>query len=287
MIDAHFEQGVCIALGSDQLLGVHHLPRGKASSIGVVIVVGGPQYRAGSHRQFVQIARELAGAGHAVLRFDVRGMGDSTGAARSFENIGDDIGAAVDALLRRQPHAERIVLWGLCDGASASLMYVHSHRDRRIAGLVLLNPWARSEETLARTHVRHYYGRRLLEASFWRKLLRGEVAFGAVRELVAAVRRSRGVAEAGRQGHGPMSFRQRMAAGWDAVPGPILLFLSGQDYTAKEFLELASTDRNWARRLAEDKVSLVNVPDADHTFADTTSRKSVEQGTVEWLRLLT
>lgn len=286
MIDAHLEQGVCIALGSDQLLGVHHLPRGKASSIGIVIVVGGPQYRAGSHRQFVQLARELAGAGHAVLRFDVRGMGDSTGAARSFESIGDDIAAAIDALVQRHPRAERIVLWGLCDGASASLMYVHSHQDRRIAGLVLLNPWARSERTLARTHVRHYYGRRLLEASFWQKLLRGEVALGAVRELMQAVRRSRGAAAAGRGQPGPMSFRQMMGAGWDAMAGPILLFLSGQDYTAKEFLELVSTDRDWARRLAEDKVLVVNVPDADHTFADTAARKSVEQGTIEWLRLL-
>ena len=42
----------------------------------VLVVVGGPQVRAGSHRHFVQLARHLATHGHAVMRFDVRGMGD-------------------------------------------------------------------------------------------------------------------------------------------------------------------------------------------------------------------
>jgi alpha/beta superfamily hydrolase len=48
----------------------------------VLVIVGGPQYRAGSHRQFTLLARSLAEQGFAVLRFDYRGMGDSTGAMR-------------------------------------------------------------------------------------------------------------------------------------------------------------------------------------------------------------
>ena len=51
---------------------------------GVVLVVGGPQYRAGSHRYFVQLARALAGAGFPTLRFDCRGMGDSSGGPQHF-----------------------------------------------------------------------------------------------------------------------------------------------------------------------------------------------------------
>ena len=44
------------------LLGIVSEPSGGtvAPSAGVVIVVGGPQYRAGSHRQFVLLARALA-----------------------------------------------------------------------------------------------------------------------------------------------------------------------------------------------------------------------------------
>ena len=78
---------------------------------GVVIVVGGPQYRAGSHRQFTLLARSLAAAGIAVLRFDYRGMGDSEGAARSFEDINDDVRAAVDNMFDMVPGLDDVVLW--------------------------------------------------------------------------------------------------------------------------------------------------------------------------------
>jgi hypothetical protein len=44
-----------------------------------------------------------------------------------------------------------------------------------IAGLVLLNPWVRSEVSLAQTHIKHYYGQRLLQGEFWRKLLSGRM----------------------------------------------------------------------------------------------------------------
>ena len=77
---------------------------------GVLIVVGGPQYRAGSHRQFVLLARRLAAQGHSVFRFDCRGMGDSGGAMRSFEAFSEDIGAAIDVFFSRCPSLRRCVL---------------------------------------------------------------------------------------------------------------------------------------------------------------------------------
>ena len=89
----------------------------------VIVIVGGPQYRAGSHRQFVQLARHLASAGHTVLRYDYRGMGDSPGNLRNFEHVQADIRAAIDALQASRPALRQFVLWGLCDGASAALMY--------------------------------------------------------------------------------------------------------------------------------------------------------------------
>ena len=49
---------------SDELLGIVSvsLANESANDVGIIIVVGGPQYRAGSHRQFVQLARSLAGS---------------------------------------------------------------------------------------------------------------------------------------------------------------------------------------------------------------------------------
>jgi exosortase A-associated hydrolase 1 len=277
------EQALIFELHGDSLLGVLHAPpAGHSSDTGVVVVVGGPQYRAGSHRQFLHLARRLAQAGHAVLRFDVRGMGDSTGHPRGFEHIGEDIGAAIDALVREQPQVRRVVLWGLCDGASAALMYVADTRDARVRGLVALNPWTRSAVTLARAHVKHYYRQRLMQREFWVKLVSGGVALRAARELVGNLRL------AGGRSAGPsastMTFQQRMASGWRALAGPILLILSGNDYTAKEFLEHVAADEQWSECLRLPSVRRVDVAAADHTFSDPDSRRVMQDCTVEWLQ---
>ena len=149
------EQALSFGCGDDSLVGVLHKPHRDDTNadIGVVVVVGGPQYRAGSHRQLVQLARALAAAGYPALRFDVRGMGDSSGALRDFEHITPDIGAAIDALRREQSQLKNVVLCGLCDGASAALLYLHDTADPCVRGLVLMNPWVRSATSLARTHV--------------------------------------------------------------------------------------------------------------------------------------
>jgi alpha/beta superfamily hydrolase len=100
----------------------------KQPACGVLVVVGGPQYRVGSHRQFLLLSRRLASEGYPVMRFDYRGMGDGGGAMRSFEDVSADIGAAIEAFQRRCPSVRRIVLWGLCDAASAALLYVEAVR---------------------------------------------------------------------------------------------------------------------------------------------------------------
>ncbi len=160
----------------ERLVGIVAHADGGAD-IGVLIVVGGPQYRIGSHRQFVLLARALASAGFPAMRFDCRGMGDGTGEMRDFEAIGPDIAAAVAAFAERVPRLRRIVLWGLCDAASAALFSASG--DPRIAGLVLLNPWVRTEQGIARTYLRHYYLRRLFDGAAWRRILRGKSNFAA------------------------------------------------------------------------------------------------------------
>ncbi|WP_170285835.1 hydrolase 1, exosortase A system-associated [Propionivibrio limicola] len=268
-------------VADESLLGIVAKPE-QMADCGVVIVVGGPQYRAGSHRQFVLLARRLADAGYASLRFDYRGMGDSSGETRSFETVGDDVGAAIDALLGACPELRRVVLWGLCDAASATLLYVHERPDPRVAGVVLLNPWVRSEVGLAQTHIKHYYGRRLLQREFWLKLLRGRL------QLLESLREFLGNARlAHRQrGAGMQSFRERMGLGWRDFPGKILLVLSGEDYTAREFLEFVATSREWEGNLSASKVSRIDIAGADHTFSSAAWRTAVEDATLAWLSRL-
>ena len=268
----------------ERLLGIvaHPLESGRTAKLGVVVVVGGPQYRIGSHRQFLLLARRAAEAGFATLRFDYRGMGDSDGAPRSFEDIDEDIDAAIGALCGVCPQVEKVALWGLCDGASAALLYCQRRHDPRVAALCLLNPWARSETTLARARVRHYYPGRLLERDFWANLVRGRARLGsALAELLRNWRLARTVAPTGDQA---LRFRAGMAAGMRGFAGPILMVLSGRDATAQEFLECARTDAEWAGVLGSPHLTRFDLPEADHTFSDALSRGAVDGATVEWLR---
>ena len=279
------EEAFAFGCEGQTLLGILHHPAAaggaaQAARTGVVVIVGGPQYRAGSHRQFVHLARALAAAGHPVLRFDVRGMGDSSGALHDFEQITPDIGAAIDALIERVPGVRNVALWGLCDGASAALLYLHERRDARVHGLCLLNPWVRSEASLARTHVKHYYARRLREREFWLKLLSGGVAAGALAGLIRNLRLTR--QGAGAAVHAA-AFQDRMASAWAAFEGRILLVLSGEDYTAREFEEYVATASPWAGLLAAARVGRHELADADHTFSSARHRGEVAQATAQWL----
>ena len=277
------EEVVTFSCGAARLWGIVSRPGPSvaAADTVVLIVVGGPQYRVGSHRQFVLLARALAGAGHATLRFDYSGMGDSDGALRSFEQAGPDLRAALDALANACPRASRIVVWGLCDAASAALMFASD--DPRVAGIVAANPWARSAATLAATHLKHYYLARLLQREFWRKLLRGGLRWGDSwrslrRSLAARLSRPSGGAD------GNVAFQVAMARGVKRLQGRLLLILSGNDLTAKEFIEYTRSSDAWRGLLEQPKVARVDLPEADHTFSQRHWLDRVSAESIAWLQ---
>lgn len=279
------ERPLQFACSQETLLGVLSLPE-AAKETGVVIVVGGPQYRAGSHRQFVLLARAVAARGFAVLRFDVRGMGDSTGAQRSFEDIDDDIAAAIDALVAAVPAVKQVALWGLCDGASAALLSLtRLANSSRVAALCLLNPWVRSPHTQARAQVKHYYADRLRQRDFWLKLLRGGVARRAASDLWRNLRAMLEQARPASQAEAD-PFQLRMAEQWRAFGGQILLILSGDDYTAKEFLEATLSDPAWNGALEKQGLMRLDFPEADHTFSGSRQRLAMEDAFISWLTAL-
>ena len=274
------EHALKFSIGSDEAIGILHGCEYKAET-GVVIIVGGPQYRVGSHRQFVLLARRLAEAGYPTLRFDYRGIGDSTGDARDFESVADDICAAVDILVA-EAGVRKAVLWGLCDAASAAMMY--ADKDSRISGLVLANPWVHSPETAARVRLKSYYGGRLRNPEFWRKLIGLEIdwrdSIGSVWEYLRQSRRS-----PERHGGGTprKHFISRMLDGWGAFAGPTLLILSGDDLVAKEFRQLCAESPPWLVASRRRGVRTVTLPAANHTFACAEWRAEVEDSTLSWL----
>ena len=274
------EEVILFECVDETLVGILARPESPART-GLVVIVGGPQYRAGSHRQFVLLSRSLAAEGYAVLRFDYRGMGDSSGESQNFLTVNDDIEAAINALQKSIPSVKQVTLWGLCDGASAALLYCGQTRDPRVSGLCLLNPWVRSEVSLARTHIKHYYAQRLLQKDFWQKLLSGKMSLGALNDLSHSIRLS--ASGSGWLNRSEQPFKNRMAMGWESFNGKILLILSTGDLVAKEFREVAQTDPAWRGALARVNLQCRDLNGVDHTFSCAASRKLAENTSIEWL----
>ena len=272
------------AAGAD-LIGILHQPA-VAPTLGVVIVVGGPQYRVGSHRQFILLARDLAARGFGVLRFDCRGMGDSGGEFPGFKHIEPDIAAAVELLVQRMPSITKIVLWGLCDATSAVARV--AARDRRISGVVLLNPWVRSEASQARAHLKHYYLQRLVQKDFWTKLTAGKFnPIASARALMRDMLRAFGTADDSlppTQDIDTNPLVQRMGENLQRFTGRMLFILSGRDLTAKEFEDATRRSKQWQRIYADDRVTIRRLDAADHTFSRRAWRDQVALWTGEWIR---
>lgn len=270
------ESAVLFACEGDELVGVVAEPEKPCGDVGVLIVVGGPQYRVGSHRQFVLMARHLADAGVSCMRFDYRGMGDAGGGQRDFENVGADIRAAIDVFTTRTPAVRRVVLWGLCDGASAACFYAPT--DERVAGLVLLNPWVKTAQGEASTYLRHYYLKRLFDMSFWKKLLSGGVSIGrSAGEVLGAAKAATGAEQ------NDLALPDRMAEALIRSGKPVQVILSGRDYVAREF-ERAAASARWRRALSS--AQLLRIDAADHTFSSREWRDEVARATHAWVQEL-
>lgn len=247
------------------LVGIVDVPE-RPLPRGVLVITGGPQYRVGAHRQFTLLARMLAGRGIPVMRFDRRGMGDSDGEPRGFDSIDDDIRAAMKEFFMQMPEMKEVVICGLCDAATAAAFYAHT--DERVAGLVLLNPWIRTPEGAARAMLRHYYLGRLGEVAFWKKVATGNLDFAA---SAAALRHNMRLAAADRRA----SLPQRVLASLSCFEGRVLVVLSGEDLTAREFARLMEKHELKCRR--------VDVPAANHTFASREWRDEVATASANWI----
>jgi len=270
------EQAVVFSVESESLAAILHVPE-QPAAVGILIVVGGGQYRVGSHRQFVLLARQWAGAGFCVFRFDCRGMGDASGVRPGFEHLRADLEGAIRTFRRLQPQLTHLVLFGLCDGASAAMIDL---TELPLAAAVLVNPWFRDPHSEARTRIRHYYLSRLLSRGFWRKLAGGGWnPARTLRELTQAVRtgyqRNAGTAR---------SFKQRMLEGVERTGLPVLLVVCRRDLTGQEFWMQASADPSWCRWFKAPQVQVVQEPEADHTFSRHIWLEGLGELTANWIR---
>lgn len=252
------------------LAGMAHPADGDT---GIVIVTGGVQTRAGSHRGFVDLADRLAAAGYPVLRFDRRGVGDSDGDDPGFSDSAPDIAAAVAALRSALPHVRRVVGWGLCDGASALALH---GAVLGLDGLILVNPWTRDSngtpDLPPRAAVAARYRERLARPSEWARLARGGF------DLRKAARGLLRVAQ-------PEPIPKLARALADALlrlDGPVLVLLAERDATAQAF---AALWKNAPFRLLRTRtdVELATIADATHTFPGAAGAAEMADRCLGWL----
>lgn len=252
------------------LAGVLHPAAGDT---GVVIVSGGVQTRAGSHRGFVALADRLAAAGHPTLRFDRRGVGDSDGNDRGFRDSAADIAAATEALRSSFPQLKQIVGWGLCDGASALALNATA---LGLDGLILANPWTRDADGRTdlppRAALAARYRQRLTSPREWLRVARhGLDVRKAVRGLLRVTQREALPQTA-----------QDIAAALAGYAGPVKVVLAGRDATAQAFAALWRAAPFRPVRNRRD-VDLQTLSGATHTFARAEDAEALAQACIAWI----
>jgi hypothetical protein len=171
------------------------LPAGKELPSVVMLSAAGVP-RTGANRMYVTLADRLAAQGHAVLRFDISGIGESPPAEGEAPNqpyarsLLPDVRLALD-FMAAEHGVPAFWVVGLCSGAAAA--YQTTLGDARVAGMVLINPpvfyWeagvASDSLAVQQFSASRYYRQALFRPSAWLRLLSGKAAVGHIARLVA------------------------------------------------------------------------------------------------------
>jgi pimeloyl-ACP methyl ester carboxylesterase len=134
----------------ESVFGVLHLPE-TLPAPGVIMCHGFTGHKAETHRLFVNAARDFCAHGLAVLRFDFRGSGDSSG---EFEDMTisreiEDAAAALDFLTARpEVDGKRVGALGLSMGGCVAACL--SGRSEQVRSLVLWSALAHPERIFDR-----------------------------------------------------------------------------------------------------------------------------------------
>jgi hypothetical protein len=166
----------------------------------------------------------------------------------------------------------------------------YAPRDPRVGGIVLANPWARTEAGQARAIIHDYYLRRLLGPNLWRKILRGEFAWReSMASLNTVLQRRFGsskpaVVENVPAADRPFPLRDNMREGLRSYRGRVLLLLSGDDLTAREFKDMVAESHSWRRLIRGSRVTRHDFAEMNHTFSRAAWRDEIARRTLDWLR---
>ena len=249
---------ITFACAGETLVGT--IDSGDATT-GLLIVTGGNELRSGPFGSQAELADRISASGFPVLRFDRRGVGDSSGANATFADSGEDIAAALMAFRTKLPKLKRVIAFGNCDAASALMLAGGQGCD----ALVLANPWTFEPEPEPEPHapptepemtpaaIRAHYFRRMLDPSAWKRLLSGKVGVSKLAGSLAAAVKS---------DPPPSTLAQQISDGLARFEGTATILIAEHDRTALAFLT------HWDK--ADGR--LRKCPGAGHSFVEPQAR---------------
>jgi hypothetical protein len=257
------------------LRGVLLSPTQPASGAGVLLFNSGVIHRIGPHRLNVKWARALAGDGHASLRFDLSGQGDSLMPLRPLtrsEQVLDDLRCAVDELQRAG--AQRVVVIGICSAAMHGLAAAQC--DERIAGLLMIDGHAYP----TRRTPWHYYWQRIRARSAAENWRIARMTLGTTRKASPAVQ-----ADAGENDPVAQPTREAFAEALERLTARGVSVRMIYTATWARFYSYRGqfNDVFGAEPFAR-RIQVLHAPHVDHTLTPLAAQAEVTALARDWLR---
>jgi exosortase A-associated hydrolase 1 len=253
-----------IACADDILAATFDSAKGSTA---LLIVSGGNEIRSGAHGGMAQLALRIAEQGFPVLRYDRRGIGESTGQNSGFPGSAEDIAEATK-FLRQEQRVQKIIAFGNCDAATALALF---GPDAGIDRYLLANPW--EETAISSAAIRSRYWDRIRNPRTIIDLLSGKID---VKKLL------KGLKQAARsEENSALSLRLR-----DALSGlekDAHILLAKRDTTARAFLAAwNSADFEPLRR--NSNIIIETLDSASHSFADVEAKNWLVDRILDALR---
>ncbi len=231
-------------------------------STGILMVSGGNEIKSGAHGGMSKLAQKLAEQGISVMRYDRRGVGESSGENNEFLSSKDDIIAASAYFRKLLPEIDKIIAFGNCDAATALALYAS---ETRLDGLILANPWiiesqdSGDAEPTAPTSsaIRSRYWERLKNPRTLVDLLKGNID---LKKLLSGLKKA---SRKDKVSSLAISVREALTAS----EIPIKILAAKRDTTALAFLAAwKNSDFQTVRQ--KDNIQIDILDSASHSFAD-------------------
>lgn len=281
-----------------RLYGMLCEPLGPRSGATVVILGTAYDRHSGWGRSSVLMARNLAGAGVASLRFDGANIGDSPPVPGVPDQVLyqdsqiDDVRAALDFLARRD--LTPVVVSGRCSGGY--LTFKSAVADQRVAGAIAVNPFVfhwqqgRDIDESLRYMPRSLdvYREKMFQTETFRRLLEGRVDIRrAIGNMCRAfwrrvARKATPILQMLPGSGGEYAEVRKSFQSLAERKMPLYLLYSENDVGFEHFAEHFGPKGQGLRRFSNAHLSIV--PEADHNFTPAPARRAYLNALIDMAR---